>query len=75
MCVREAGCHLDDDGPGSGSRQRHGIQLLDHAAQQLSLQELHGEELGVVIPIELVDLDDVGVRQGLRAVKFPPQIR
>ena len=55
------------------ARQLAGPDASDQIAQQLALEQLHRDEICVAVPIEIEDVDDAGMGQGLRLVRLAAQ--
>ncbi len=66
--VGEAGADLcrviDHDGFGEPS------VVLDHLGERRSVDELHDDEVGVVFVTDVVDVDDVGMREFGGVMRF-----
>src|ERR1035441_1927288 len=50
------------------------MSCVEHSAQKRSVQQFHGEKGGIAVAIELVDPNDVRVRQRLKMLKLALQL-
>jgi hypothetical protein len=62
MGVGQTGPNLQYDRPGVGPVHRTRVKPADHAAQELSFQQLHRKKRDVAISVEFVNFDDIAVR-------------
>jgi hypothetical protein len=75
MRVRQCGTNVSNDCPCEWPRNRRGLQPSHHAAQQLSLEKLHGKKIEVSVAIHFVDIHNAFMRKRLSAVEFASEVR
>src|SRR5258708_10045472 len=73
MCMLQAGCDLSNDRPRVRTSHRQGLESLHKTAQQLTFEVFHREKIDVTVCVEVINPDDVRVRQHLRGLQLVPQ--
>src|SRR5258708_23413989 len=73
MCMLQAGCDLSNDRPRVRTSHRQGLESLHKTAQQLTFEVFHREKIDVSVSVEVINPDDVRVRQHLRGLQLISQ--